>query len=247
MTSVYQENISSDLEISAISRQIEQLVDYKKHYGWTDLTAEHDYYRVLYFHSCLIKVLTEKFPTQVHKKVRILDVGDSDGLILKYVKTFLCGEAAVVGLNFEAKCADNIKHNGVNAIQGDAHYLPFKDDSFDFVFCFETLEHLENPILVLQNLKKIVTGKIFLSIPNFGRETRIYPKLDAQEYHIFEFSPADFSKILSHANLKACFYREIPVPIPLGWLNKIYLKLFYYPFFHRFFQFYELEKANLNK
>ncbi|MCR4432285.1 MAG: methyltransferase domain-containing protein [Tepidanaerobacteraceae bacterium] len=51
----------------------------------------------------------------------------------------------------------------------DAHYLPFLDGSFDYVFCSQILEHLENPQLFLREIAR-VGRKGYIETPNEIRE-----------------------------------------------------------------------------
>ena len=49
--------------------------------------------------------------------------------------------------------------------------LPFKDSSFDFILCSETLEHLEKLDKVLSELSRVLksTGKLLVTVPNFTK------------------------------------------------------------------------------
>jgi uncharacterized protein YbaR (Trm112 family)/SAM-dependent methyltransferase len=51
----------------------------------------------------------------------------------------------------------------------DAHYLPFIDDSFNYTFCSQVLEHLENPELFFREIKR-VSKKGYIEAPNEIRE-----------------------------------------------------------------------------
>ena len=57
----------------------------------------------------------------------------------------------------------------------DAHYLPFKDETFDTVIGFEVIEHLVNPSQGLTEMKRVLKshGIILISIPNVWVITRI--------------------------------------------------------------------------
>jgi SAM-dependent methyltransferase len=52
-----------------------------------------------------------------------------------------------VGIDLFNHCAD---------IRADAHALPFHDESFDFVFSYTVLQHLHNPFLGLQEVKRVL-------------------------------------------------------------------------------------------
>jgi SAM-dependent methyltransferase len=51
----------------------------------------------------------------------------------------------------------------------DAHALPFLDDSFDYVFCSQILEHLEDPKLFCNEIAR-VAKKGYIETPNEIRE-----------------------------------------------------------------------------
>lgn len=54
-------------------------------------------------------------------------------------------------------------------IQGDAHALPFPDNSFDLLISCETIEHLPSPLKALREFHRVTRpgGKLFLTTPNY--------------------------------------------------------------------------------
>lgn len=52
-------------------------------------------------------------------------------------------------------------------IVADAHYLPFKDKTFDFIFCGAVLEHVKRPFYVVEEIYRVLTpgGELFITIP----------------------------------------------------------------------------------
>ena len=52
-------------------------------------------------------------------------------------------------------------------IVGDAHALPFPDNSFEVVICREVLEHVENPIRAVDELYRTLKpgGKLLIYVP----------------------------------------------------------------------------------
>lgn len=58
----------------------------------------------------------------------------------------------------------------INRDIGEADWLHYKENSFDYIILADVLEHMAQPWLVLRNLKKYLKddGKILASIPNAG-------------------------------------------------------------------------------
>lgn len=50
---------------------------------------------------------------------------------------------------------------------GEAHALPFKKGTFDNIMCLEALEHVEDPRIVLKEMKRVLkkNGSIYILIP----------------------------------------------------------------------------------
>jgi len=68
------------------------------------------------------------------------------------------------GHTFEnATVVDIDEYEGV--IQADAHDLPFEDNRFDTAVLAEVLEHVEDPVQVLKEARR-VAGKIIITVPN---------------------------------------------------------------------------------
>jgi len=57
------------------------------------------------------------------------------------------------------------KYDIENFVQADAHNLPFKDKEFDTAILGEILEHVESPVQVLKEAKRIA-NKIVITVPN---------------------------------------------------------------------------------
>lgn len=100
----------------------------------------------------------------------ILEVGSGLGLLSCDIEKYL-PNGYIVGIEYSSKQLEVAKENigsNVYFCQGDAHILPFKDNQFDIVFCRYVLEHVVNPIQVLQEMKRVLRlgGKIFVQENN---------------------------------------------------------------------------------
>jgi SAM-dependent methyltransferase len=169
------------------------------HFG-SDEPLEYEHLRrcVRYFHAWKVHTLRERIGASLGD-ARILDVGDTDGLLLKHL-----GKDGL-GFNLSPAAVANIESNGVQAQLGDGHELPFEAGAFDCVFCFETLEHVESPAQLLGELARVCKagGQVFISIPWVPR-TFVHardPAIQRGYAHVFEFNRADFGALVSHTPL----------------------------------------------
>lgn len=130
----------------------------------------------------------------------LLDLGDSNGFFINALKA-----RKGLGSNIRLECCKMINQNGVLAISSDAQILPFRKKSFDYVLCFELFEHVPNPVLLLQEMRRVIKKGIFISIP-YVKTSRVrskgYTKGWSKSEHIFELSVIDFKNLLSQADLK---------------------------------------------
>ncbi len=152
-----------------------------------------------YFHAWRVNEVRSRLGARL-ADADLLDVGDTDGLMLKHL-----GKSGL-GFNISQVAIDNIRSNGVDAQLGDGHGLPFDDASFDAVLCFETLEHVENQAQVLEELARVCRpdGRVFISIP-WVRSTRFHERDPTQPrgyQHITELCRDDFAALVSHTSLE---------------------------------------------
>ncbi len=92
-----------------------------------------------------------------------LDIGCAYGFIVELLND----------LGYEAYGIDISKFavtKGRNTILSDAEHMPFKGSSFDLITCFETIEHLHNPELMLNDVYQILkpNGVFLFSTPTPG-------------------------------------------------------------------------------
>ena len=110
----------------------------------------------------------------------------------------------------------NISENDEPDVIGDANYLPFRDNSFDYVTCTETLEHISHPELTIQEIYRVLKpGGVFLLTMPF-----MYP------YHPH---PADYQRWTSQKMdlvLRSLRFTEIEIS-PLGSTRDVVFDILY--------------------
>ena len=95
-----------------------------------------------------------------------LDVGCAEGYYLKFLADFHESREYRVGLDVAKNYLLKAKNKVFEAlwVLGDAHELPFRNDSFDLVLCTEVLEHLSNPKKAFVEAARVARKYVLTSV-----------------------------------------------------------------------------------
>jgi SAM-dependent methyltransferase len=225
--------------------RLEQMSSLATHYAHTSCSDQHALLHLKLYLAHLTRNLEARLKLDGYSSgtSTILDVGDPDGVVLERM-----GCRQGFSVNILKPCTEQILGRHGRPVQGDCEHLPFPDKAFDYVFCFETFEHLENPIQGLKDLCRVCKRKLFISIP-WVKKTTIhednYTKDQPEpEHHIFEFDASDFARIVSHTPFRVTYQNRMEMfPAIYNPLHSLLLSQFYYSGFFPAFQFYELTPA----
>jgi len=115
-----------------------------------------------------------------------------------------CGGRARDKASYFGDVRVDIKRFPTVTVLMDAHFLAFKDSSFDRIVCFEVLEHLSSPFKALKEFRRVLKndGDVILSVPNVWywrrilrfllRKKEVFDKLPEtdhkQAWDVFEFN-----------------------------------------------------------
>jgi len=127
---------------------------------------------------------------------KVLDVGCSDGLYLKYMSKVSQGIEQVPAL------AEKARQKGLNVITGDVleKMRDLPDNYFEGVLFSHVMEHVDSPIEMLRQINRVLerSGVLVLGLP---LERNIYRDLLRMDYfdgtHIYAFSIRNAKKLLN--------------------------------------------------
>jgi 2-polyprenyl-3-methyl-5-hydroxy-6-metoxy-1,4-benzoquinol methylase len=184
-----------DGKLSRLPPDLKKMVldeDERYHYGDSELDEPASQNVVRSFSIDRIRFIQDSLKDE--KISTVLDIGDSNGLFLRSLKK------DGISVNISDETTRYLKSKGLEVVKADIEHLPFRQGSIDLVLSFETLEHVKNPVLVLEEVERVCTNSCILSVP-YVENT--YINRAGNEYgerfflhHIFEFNPADFKNIV---------------------------------------------------
>lgn len=118
---------------------------------------------------------------------------------------------------------DNIIHLDIKKYafhietQGTVYNLPFKDNSFDVVYLRHVLEHLENPIMALKEIKRVAKKFIIIQIPNAS----YFKFKNESEEHLFSWNYSTLNHLLSKIFKNFKVYNTKKYNKKRGYIKKI--------------------------
>lgn len=162
--------------------------------------------------------------TKEISSLSLLDIGSGDGAFLEEVLKL--GLSDISGLEPSDAPLAIANPNIRNRIIKDSfHPNQFPDNSFDIITCFQTIEHLPDPLLVAKTVYNalkpggqfmiVCHNKNALSAKVLGMKSPIF---DIE--HLQLFCPTSAINLLKEANFKNCLSNIIINHYPLSyWIN----------------------------
>jgi len=115
----------------------------------------------------IIRSLIEKIRTTLNNPdPRILDVGCGTGANLKMLAA--CGKAE--GVDISPQAVEFCRERGLDSVKlGAIEHLPYEDDSFEIVTALDVVEHLDDDVGGLREMRRVLRpdGRLLLFVPAF--------------------------------------------------------------------------------
>ena len=114
-----------------------------------------------------IRVDLQIVANMIAPDTRVLDVGCGSGTLLDYLVRYKQVDGR--GIELSTQGVNACVSNGLSVIQGDANIdlVDYPDYAFDYVVLSQTLQAMDNPRVVLEQLLRIGRRAI-ISFPNFA-------------------------------------------------------------------------------
>lgn len=167
------------------------------------------------------------------KFTNFLDVGCAEGLYIKLLSPSIDSKDFYnVGLDIAKNYLIKTKKEAPNAllVLGDAHHLPFKENSFDLVLCSEVLEHALSPRLVLKEILRVSRKYVLLTVAGenlfhfFARKLGLVKKEDPYACfghgHIHEMKISEIAVSWARQLSYKCLHFTVTCYFPISFLRK---------------------------
>lgn len=144
---------------------------------------------------------------------RILDVGCGTGANLEMLSQFGSAE----GVDVSAEALEFCQTRGLTNVRlGEAEHLPYEDDSFDLVTGLDVVEHLDDDVGGLKEMKRVLrpNGRALLFVPAF---MFLWGVQDDISNHRRRYTLAGLKEVLSRAGFEVerATYANITFFLPI--------------------------------
>jgi SAM-dependent methyltransferase len=116
------------------------------------------------------------------------------------------GARSVTGVDIDegALASARGRARGAEFVRGDLLSLPFADASFDLVVSFESIEHVDDPALAIDEFRRVLRpgGMLLVSSPNRD----VYPS--GNPFHLRELTSPELETMLAARFAKIAMYRQ---------------------------------------
>jgi ubiquinone/menaquinone biosynthesis C-methylase UbiE len=140
---------------------------------------------------------------------KVLDIACGEG----YGTNLMSKKALhVTGIDIDNPCIENAKKKytagNIFFSTGSVLKIPARDNSFDVITCFETLEHINEQKEMLAELKRVLSpsGILLISTPdkkNYSDKTGY-----KNPFHKKELYEQDFKNLVANYFPNTCFYKQ---------------------------------------
>lgn len=154
------------------------------------------------------------------RPIEVLEVGAGIGEIAQMFAQHGVVTRRYVGIEYSLPAAVRMRQSGFPAIQASAERLPFPDNSFDLVFCFDVMHHVSDPRAMAAEMVRVTRRDFFLSEANglspvrkLGERSALARSLGEQSYLPSTYRSFFPVERLEHIELRP-FYVLVPPHTP---------------------------------
>jgi SAM-dependent methyltransferase len=119
-----------------------------------------------------------------------------------YGARLLARNARVTGVDRDEAALDKARARVTGRfLAATAPPIPFPDETFDFVVCFETVEHIADDLEFIREIRRVLQpgGELLISTPN--KDISAPSGVPLNEWHVREYTLVSLEELLKNAGL----------------------------------------------
>jgi len=177
----------------------------------------------------VIRAISQYTNQSKKRKIRILDLGCADGLMIKKVSN--CFDIESVGIELAKDLYELAKKNCPESriYNCDIKNLEFLEkEKFDVIICTAVLEHLENPVFALRNIENLLSknGITVWTVPDpFWENVATFVGHLEEEQHHHIPNLKDLKNLATKINLEVIEAKKFMFS-PIGFPYEIIIEKF---------------------
>ena len=178
--------------------------------------------------NIIMEHLRRNLPTG--KQLNILNVGAATGHTSQLLEEF--GE--VISIEYDKECFEFTKERlGIRILNESATELPFDDNEFDLVCCFDVIEHIEEDSLAVKEMTRVCKqgGILSVTVPAF---MELWSTHDEVNHHFRRYKIKDLSALYEGTKGKIFYktyfssmlfvplfiFRKLTTVLKINWFRK---------------------------
>lgn len=142
--------------------------------------------------NILESLFRKNIANNFEENLSILNAGVATGATTIMLEKF----GTVKSLEYNKDCCEFLERNtDIKPVNASLTALPFKDKSFDVVCAFDVIEHIEDDVLAIQEIRRVLkdNGKVFLTVPAF---MFLWSKHDVINHHFRRYTRKTLSTLV---------------------------------------------------
>jgi SAM-dependent methyltransferase len=170
----------------------------KKFWGTTTNLRSYDHIVVKTFAQQRVKFIEKLLDSWQPRNA--LDVGCGDGFGMFYMRSAI---GTIHGCDVSAKMLKTNPTHTTFLTQCDAYALPWKDNSFDLVYCWEFLHHVADPERVVREMVRVAARCVLICEPNcLNPAMALFGLWVSEERGLLRFTPSYAGRLLKEQGLE---------------------------------------------
>jgi SAM-dependent methyltransferase len=155
-------------------------------------------------------------------RAKILDAGCGSGRNMVEMARY--GEVTGIELSPASVAVARARNVG-DVVEGSVEELPFDDDSFDFAVCLDVIEHLDDDLRTLRELRRVIRpgGRLLVTVPAYPS---LWSSHDVVNHHRRRYTRASLLAVTREAGWETTYTTNfnallLPAAMAYRWWERL--------------------------